>query len=247
MLDSTCMKLSCTNQEVTKRQGWRRMSGPQRAPHAIMKSALSIQGVLPKHQGALCGRCAMLTFTLRAACPSPHVLVLVSKGKGQRDASTGYPVQWMSRQHRGASTRSQPPGRLRVGVTKGGYAVQTHWCLTQKVLRAVDRTAAGWRGSHPRRHPVRHLGRPIGEQAGVGRAQAGRRVGQRRRMEQAELRELADAEEEDRKHGQAECGREPQPVLAEPGRCEEMEDRLACRPWPPTVAILSRNIIIAAA
>jgi len=54
MLDSRCMKLSCTNQDVTKRQGCRRISGPQRAPHATRKSALSIQGVLPKHQGAPC-------------------------------------------------------------------------------------------------------------------------------------------------------------------------------------------------
>ena len=63
MLDSTCMKLSCTNQEVTKRQGCCRMRGPHRAPHAMRKSALSIHGVLPKHQGVLCGRCAMLIFT----------------------------------------------------------------------------------------------------------------------------------------------------------------------------------------
>ena len=155
-------------------------------------------------------------------------------------------MQWMSRQHIGVPARLHPPGRVRVEVTKGVYAVQTHWCLAQKDLRAVDRTAAGWRGAHPRRHPVRHLGGPVGEQAGVGRAQAGRRVGQRRRAQQAELRELADAEEEDRKHGQAEGGREPQPVLAQPGRREEVEDRLACRPSPQTVASSSRNVIIAA-
>ena len=120
MLDSTCMKLSCTNQEVTKRQGCRRMSGPQRAPHAIKKSALSIQGVLPKHQGALCGRRAMLTLTLRAACPSLHVLVLGSIGRDRCSAPTGCPVQWMSRQHTGASARSQPHGRVRVRGCAGG-------------------------------------------------------------------------------------------------------------------------------
>ena len=54
MLDSTCMKLSWMNQDVTKRQGCRRMSGPHFAPHAIRKSPLSIQGVLPKHQTVLC-------------------------------------------------------------------------------------------------------------------------------------------------------------------------------------------------